>query len=358
MSNPFGHARRAAVCFLTTVVASSSVGAAAPDQLLIGDRPPPLGDKATWIRGSPVDQFELGRVYVLDYWATWCGPCIANIPHLNELSSKYKDQNTTIIGIAVQPSEASMSPRDYALQEKSHFGYAVAEEVNGLVEQSFIIPTGHSGLPFAQIIDRSGRLAWMGHPSDGMDKALDEIVRGQFDLARFADEMNPQIKRRLATRPLYDEARSAFRTGEYGRANELIEKLLALDPDTYASLSVTGFLTRLISLDDPDSAYDYARRMMAGLWSEKPALLRQAASAIIHESGVPRRDFELALKLAKKAVELTQREDAQSLVALADALAALGDSNAAVEALGEALEKTSDADEAAIIKDKITQLSK
>ena len=53
-----------------------------------------------WLKGTPIQQFEKGRIYVIEFWATWCKPCIAAMPHLSVLASKYKNK-ITIIGVSV-----------------------------------------------------------------------------------------------------------------------------------------------------------------------------------------------------------------------------------------------------------------
>src|SRR5438067_12699343 len=67
--------------------------------LNIGDPAPPLWVRE-WIKGTPVQRLEKGKVYVIEFWATWCGPCIASMPHLSALATKYKDQ-VTVIGIDI-----------------------------------------------------------------------------------------------------------------------------------------------------------------------------------------------------------------------------------------------------------------
>jgi len=65
----------------------------------IGDPAPPLR-VTQWIKGTPVDQFEKGRVYVIEFWATWCKPCVAAMPHLSVLTREYKEK-VTVIGIDI-----------------------------------------------------------------------------------------------------------------------------------------------------------------------------------------------------------------------------------------------------------------
>ena len=63
---------------------------------------------SSWVKGDKVEEFEPGKTYVVEFWATWCGPCRASIPHLTELAQKYKDKDVRFIGVDVWERDTSL----------------------------------------------------------------------------------------------------------------------------------------------------------------------------------------------------------------------------------------------------------
>jgi thiol-disulfide isomerase/thioredoxin len=74
-------------------------GAASAQTLGIGDPAPPV-KVMKWVKGAAVDSFEQGKLYVVEFWATWCVPCKDSIPHLSEMAKRYGDK-VTFAGISV-----------------------------------------------------------------------------------------------------------------------------------------------------------------------------------------------------------------------------------------------------------------
>src|SRR5438105_4278369 len=80
------------------LVLALAAAARAEGPLSVGDSAPKLKVKE-FVKGDPVKDLEKGKVHVVEFWATWCGPCRVSIPHLTELQKKHKD--VVFIGVSV-----------------------------------------------------------------------------------------------------------------------------------------------------------------------------------------------------------------------------------------------------------------
>src|SRR5262245_36061189 len=77
-----------------------------------GDAMPPLS-AVSWLQGAPIAAWEPGQIYVLDFWATWCGPCKRSIPDLDKFSDEHEKDNVHVVGVAVWPRKGMVPTADF-----------------------------------------------------------------------------------------------------------------------------------------------------------------------------------------------------------------------------------------------------
>lgn len=94
-----------------------------------------------------------GKILLLDFWATYCGPCIQGIPHLKELQAKYKDKGLVVVGLNVGGEEDR--PQIPAFVEKLKIDYILGYPQDELVGLLF---DGRTEIPQTFIVDRDGKV--------------------------------------------------------------------------------------------------------------------------------------------------------------------------------------------------------
>jgi thiol-disulfide isomerase/thioredoxin len=108
--------------------------------LKVGDSAPATRPE-TMLQGEAVKEFKPGEVYVFECWATWCGPCVAAIPHLNALHQKMGPKGVVITGVNVWESEKDPAMvervRTFVQSQGAKMSYRVALGGKGFVKLLF-----------------------------------------------------------------------------------------------------------------------------------------------------------------------------------------------------------------------------
>ncbi len=214
---------------LMTSLAHQAAFAETP-RLAVGDAAPEF-KASEWIKGAPVEALDPAKTHVVEFWATWCGPCVTAIPHVTELARRFPE--TVFIGMNVWEKGKRDKVARFVADMGDQMDYAVALDTDdGHMAEAWMAAAGQNGIP-ASFVVHEGRIAWMGHPMAGLGQVLEEIAAGTFDMekvrARAAVEQRVEAFYARATGGATDEE-----LAEKGQALEALEvqkNAVALDPD-------------------------------------------------------------------------------------------------------------------------------
>ena len=161
------------------VIKSVVLAAALAAGLVSTVRAAELGDPAAalsikeWVKGKAVDVKDGKNIYVVEFWATWCPPCRASIPHLSQLQKDYKDKGVVVVGVSDEKPD-TVKPFVKKMAEK--MDYTVAIDDSRKTYKGYMTAYKQNGIPTAFIVGKDGKVAWHGHPMDGLDKAIEKVL--------------------------------------------------------------------------------------------------------------------------------------------------------------------------------------
>lgn len=271
-------------------------------QLWIGDEAPRL-EIGEVFKGEFSGGLERGTVYVVETWATWCGPCIAAFPHLTKLQEKHEG-DVKILGVNIWDNKSESEIREFVENQGERMGYTVVQERETTVADNWMGPAGRKGIPSAFIVDREGRIAWMGHPMR-MDDPLQRILEPGFSASAEAE----RAKR--------DHRATAW-------INMIWEHLTAGNDEQ----SNRGY------------ALGYA--LLEADLKDQPEALNRIAWATLTARGVHKRNADFAIAAATRACELTEWENASIIDTLARGYYEKGDNAKAAEMQQKAVDAAAD----------------
>jgi len=129
---------------------------------LRGKKGPPI-TVGQWLTAEPNTQ---GKVVMVEFWATWCGPCLRSIPHLNKLHDRHREK-MVIIGVS---DEDAATVR--AFMRKTRFNYTVAIDQR----RTIINAVKPRGIPHTIIMSPDGIVRWQGNPLSLEERTVEQII--------------------------------------------------------------------------------------------------------------------------------------------------------------------------------------
>ncbi|WP_312788968.1 TlpA disulfide reductase family protein [Sphingobacterium sp.] len=228
-------------------------------KLSIGD-PAPAIKFSKWLKGSKFETFDPNQLYVMEFWATWCGPCKQAMPHMTELQKQYKGK-VTFVGVNVWeriPKDQSYTTAVPAVEKfvkgnDANMGYTViVDDKDQFMGNNWLRAAGQNGIP-ASFIVKNKEIIWIGHPGQ-LDAVIPKVLDNTFDVKSFKEESDNAAERARAAdearMAIFNPIQEAIMAKDPQKAIRLMDEVVAKDSSYITMMSLMKFKVLLTDVDE------------------------------------------------------------------------------------------------------------
>ena len=303
--------------------------------LKVGD-PAPATRPETMLQGEAVKEFKRGEVYVFECWASWCGPCVAAIPHLNQLHKQMGKKGVVITGVNVWESErdaaSAQRAKDFLKAQGGKMSYRVALGGKAFIKD-WLEAAEVNGIPHAFVI-AEGKIAWTGHPAQLTAEMLGDILTGT-PLAAAAPIAEKIPQRRLskpavpagtapndpemaAAQAKLDALSEAMRARDWDAAEKALPAAAGVLPKQEGQELRDSIEAQIgLARGNPAKFYAQLQKVADEEFDDPEALNEIAWRLLTMKAFEGKRNLTLAEKCAVQSVKLTKEEHPDKLDTLA-----------------------------------------
>ena len=159
------------------------------------------GDKAPiinitdYISNIPKDKTLKNKYILLEFWATWCAPCLGAVPHLNELQNKYKNRKDLLfISMTYESPEKVLK----TLQRIEFTTIVVSDQTEKSHTDFGAKQNGNMTLPRTVLIDNKGIVRWIGEPDQMTDSLFESFLKGN-EITAIRDSVPKNVENNTKT---------------------------------------------------------------------------------------------------------------------------------------------------------------
>jgi thiol-disulfide isomerase/thioredoxin len=294
-----------------------------------GDAAPKI-QVSSWAQGDAVTAYEGDKVYIIEFWATWCGPCIASIPHIDALYKNHKDDGLVVIGQNLGEDAATVSKFLKSMAGKISYRVTVDDNTDGgWMAKHWLKAAEKNGIPCAFIVNKQGKIAYIGHPMQIKESMITSLLAepstkpaGQAPVAAAA----PSAKViELSTR-----AQTQIREGKLDDAESTIAQLHEALPANLSHLGGLMELELLLARNQPSDAIELSK-LLCEDYSKNPPVVATVASHLVSHAAPSPQLIAAAEKIATPLSTRASEAQSSALATLARIAFIKGDKTRAVE---------------------------
>lgn len=268
-------------------------------KLGVGDEAPSLV-VTQWLNGDDPKGFEKDKVYLLEFWATWCGPCIRAMPHLTELQKEHKGK-LVVIGLTHKDENGNNKESVTKFVDKNkgaRVGYVIGYSDGEKTWKDYMEAAKKDGIPCSFVVGKDGKIAYIGHPMY-LDVVLPKVLAGTWTKAdaEATDKMDAALMEALGQE----------------KPEAMLDKLTAFEK-AYPDMAKTNdlrqmHLSLLMATKKWDDAKTLAEEFIAASEKSKKAEPAVYATGLANTQANPdKKHFELGVKALETALKFDDKD--------------------------------------------------
>lgn len=160
------------VCFLFPTLLFAQFYLSKVQAELIGTKAKDL-TITDYLQNKPADTSFNSKFKVVEFWATWCKPCLRAVPHLNRLQKKFQNKNVVFLSFTYEPPEVTMK----TLEKVKFESIVVSDQTKNTHRSLHIEYKGTMILPRTVLIDDENNIVWYGNPDKLSEKLIERFLR-------------------------------------------------------------------------------------------------------------------------------------------------------------------------------------
>lgn len=279
--------------------------------------PAPDARPKVMVQGEALGKLDDKQTYLFEFWATWCGPCVKMVPHLDALHKEFGPKGLVVLGTSVWEEDQSKVDA-FVKARAGKMTYRVGFDADKSVAKAWLEAAGVDGIPHAFLVQK-GKIVWAGHPAGLTNKLVAAVLDGSFTPEKAAEEADAQGAQMQKAMTKLNELGQAIQAKEWAKAEKLLEETLPLVPEGDREGLAEGVRdTIALGKGDPERIYKRLATFAEDTKENGQIQNEIAWDLVTNEAFAPKRNLPLAETCALRAVKLSEGpEKAASLDTLA-----------------------------------------